>query len=69
MMTPVASSPETLAAGVEWGGGVFHSHDLSHGTSTLNRVDIAHRLFSSPILVSMRKRTQHGGYEFAVCVV
>ena len=52
-----------------WGWGVFHSHGLSRGISTLNRVDIAHRLFSWRILVSMRKFTQHGGYELSVCVV
>ena len=59
--------------GVVGGGGgrwgVFHSHDLSRGISTLNTVDSAYRLFTSPILVSMRKLTQDGGYNLPFCVV
>ena len=50
-------------------GGVFHSHDLSRGISTLNTVDSAYRLFTSRILVSMRKLTQDGGYNLPFCVV
>ena len=42
-------TPPVLHHEVNWllGGGVFDNHDHSRGTSTLNRVDIAHRLFSS----------------------